>query len=138
MSIEKLEALVKTRALQPEPVDQEEVESLVASGKARLTDAENQELSLESRFDLSYNAAHALSLAAIRNCGYRSSKRYIVFQCLGITLGIPTEQWRVLDDAHRRRNNAEYEGVFDVNEELVSAVIRVSKQVLLKLEAGTS
>lgn len=119
MPIEKLEALVKTGALQHEAADQDEIRSLVSSGKARLTDASNAALSLESRFDLSYNAAHALSLAAIRRCGYRSSNRYIVFQCLGSTLGVPPEQWRVLDDAHRRRNNAEYEGVFDVSEELV-------------------
>ena len=34
-----------------------------------------------------------------------------------------SEQWPVLDAAHSKRNNAEYEGVFDVNEELVAATI---------------
>jgi hypothetical protein len=64
---------------------------------------------LEGRFDLAYNAAHALALAALRWHGYRSERRYIVFQCLTHTLNLSPEQWRVLDQAHRKRNVAEYE-----------------------------
>jgi hypothetical protein len=45
-----------------------------------LKDAHHQGLSLESRFDLAYNAAHALCLAALRWHGYRSGNRFIVFQ----------------------------------------------------------
>lgn len=56
-----------------------EFAGLVQSGSTRLTDAERPQNSLESRFDLAYNAAHALCLAALRHAGYRSSKRYIVF-----------------------------------------------------------
>lgn len=33
------------------------------SGLSRLDDAENETISLDSRFDLAYSAAHALSLA---------------------------------------------------------------------------
>jgi type I restriction enzyme M protein len=36
-------------------------------------------LALESRFDLAYDAAHALSFAALRWHGYRSGNRYIVW-----------------------------------------------------------
>jgi hypothetical protein len=35
----------------------------------------------------------------------------LVFQCLQHTLNLPNEQWRVLDNAHRKRNMAEYENV---------------------------
>ncbi len=38
-------------------------------------DAVNGSLLLESRFDLSYNAAHALGLAALRWSGYRWSPK---------------------------------------------------------------
>lgn len=79
----------------------------------------------ESRFDLAYNAAHALSLAALRAAGYRSENRYLVFQCTQHTLNIEPEQWRVLDQAHRKRNLAEYEGDIDVDDELLEALIRV-------------
>ena len=99
-----------------------------------MIDAQNMSLNIESRFDLAYNASHSLALAALRINGYRRSKRYLVFQCLEHTLGIPPEQWRVLDTAHRKRNNAEYEGVFDVSEDLVNSVISVSKEILSKLE----
>lgn len=135
MTKDAFEALVKIRKLHEEPSDEEEIKSLVASGKVRLIDAENSALSIESRFDLAYNAAHALALAALRQKGYRSSTRYLVFQCLEQTLGIPPEQWRILDSAHRKRNNAEYEGVFDVSEDLVTSMIKVTYQMLLLLEA---
>ena len=134
MANEKLDALVKIGTLHVESSDTEEVESLVLSAKVRLIDATNSALSIESRFDLAYNASHSLALAALRKSGYRSSKRYLVFQCLEHTLGIPTENWRILDSAHRKRNNAEYEGVFDVSEEPVVSIIKVTKQMLLLLE----
>ena len=134
MNRDKLEALVKIRLLQIETANDGEVEALIESGRVRLKDAENQDLGIESRFDLAYNSAHAIALAALRQSGYRSDKRYLVFQCLEHTVGIPSPQWRVLDTAHSKRNNAEYEGVFDVNEELVDAVVRVTKQILVLLE----
>jgi hypothetical protein len=61
---------------------------LKQSGLRRLTDAQNAANSLESRFDLAYNAAPPLSLAALRRAGYRSTNRYIVFQALPHTLGV--------------------------------------------------
>ena len=95
----------------------------------RLADAQNRTLSLESRFDLAYNAAHALSLATLRWHGYRSENRYLVFQTLTHTLAMESAQWRVLDQAHRKRNLAEYEGDLDVDEALVEAMIRVTRTV---------
>ena len=103
------------------------------SGIRRLDDARREELSLESRFDLAYNAAHALALAALRLRGYRSESRYFVFQCLQHTVGLPNEQWRVLDQAHRKRNLAEYEGDTDIDEQLVAAVLRVTSEIAKRL-----
>src|SRR5438045_760208 len=80
-----LDNLVRTGQLKHEPPAQQELDGLIRSGLARLEDAENASLSLEGRFDLGYNAAHALSLAALRWHGYRSENRYIVFQALGVT-----------------------------------------------------
>lgn len=114
----------------------DEVSGLIRSGIARLADAKNEDLSLESRFDLAYNAAHALSLAGLRSTGYRPNNRCLVFQCLGHTLGIPVEKWRVLDEAHRRRNLAEYEGAIEVDEALVAAVIRVTEELASRVKAA--
>ena len=60
------------KPLSPEPADDAEVAGLLRSGRARLADAGNDALSLESRFDLACNAAHALCLAALRRHGYRA------------------------------------------------------------------
>ena len=64
-----------------------------------------------------------MSLAALRARGYRSQNRYLVFQCLQYTLDLPTDQWRVLDQAYRKRNVAEYEGEIDVDKQLLDEVL---------------
>ena len=81
MTHEKLDNLVKIGQLKAEPATEEEIAGLLHSGTVRLVDAKNESLSQESRFDLAYNAAHALSLAALRKAAYRSENRYLVFQC---------------------------------------------------------
>lgn len=106
---------------------------MLKSGKARLRDATNEALALESRFDLAYNAAHALCLAALRRCGYRAKHRYIVFQVLPHTLGLGPEVWRVLDKCHDIRNVAEYEGTLDVGERLVTDLVVACEVVAKKL-----
>lgn len=133
MAHEKLDNLVKIGQLKVEDATPEEIAGLVRSGTARLKDSKNDSLSIESRFDLAYNAAHALSLAALRYHGYRSQSRYLVFQCLLHTLNLPNEQWRVLDNAHRKRNMAEYEGDIDVDEQLIQALVRVTDEVALRI-----
>ena len=124
-----LDNLVRIGQLKAEPPAQAEFDGLLRSGQVRLADAQNRTLSLESRFDLAYNAAHALSLATLRWHGYRSENRYLVFQTLTHTLAMESAQWRVLDQAHRKRNLAEYEGDLDVDEALVEAMIRVARTV---------
>ena len=132
-SIPELDNLVRVGRLKTESAAQSEFDGLIASGKARLADAKRTVLSLESRFDLAYNAAHALSLAALRWHGYRSDNRYLVFQALAHTLGTPAAQWRVLAKAHEQRNLAEYEGHLEVDElllrDLIAAVDAVVSSV---------
>lgn len=117
------------KQLQAEATDAQEFAGLVRSGMARLNDARNTSLALESRFDLAYNAAHSLSLAALRRLGYRASNRYIVFQVLPHTLGLGPEVWRVLDKCHNMRNRGEYEGLLDVDERLVANLIVATQAV---------
>lgn len=122
------------KPLAAEAPDAAEIAGLLRSGRARLTDARNDTLSLESRFDLAYNAAHALCLAALRRQGYRARHRYIVFQVLPHTLGLGPEVWRVLAKAHDSRNLAEYEGHVDVEERLVTDVIAACDTVSARLD----
>ena len=135
MTFQNLNNLVKTGSLKAEPGSQSEFDGLVRSGRARLIDARNETLSDESRFDLAYNAAHALSLAALRWHGYRSENRYLVFQVLEHTLGIAPEVWRVLAACHQRRNLAEYEGHLEVDSQLIADLIKAAALLLDKVSA---
>lgn len=122
------------KVLKAEPPDRKEFEGLKRSGQARLHDAKNTSLSLESRFDLAYNAAHSLCLAALRWHGYRPSQRYIVFQLLPHTLQLGPEIWRVLDKCHGIRNLGEYEGDLNIDERLVTDLLASCQTVAEKLE----
>lgn len=135
MTIPELDNLVRINQLKVEAGTQSEFDGLVRSGLARLKDVEQiSGLSQESRFDLAYNAAHALSLAALRWHGYRSESRYMVFQCLPHTINLPAPQWRILDQAHRKRNLAEYEGDMDIEESLLAALIEITKEVAKRVQ----
>ena len=115
--------------LRPEPPDTREYAGLLNSGKARLGDATNSGLSLESRFDLAYNAAHAFSLAALRRLGYRSSQRYIVFQVIPQTLSLGPDVWRILAKCHDLRNRNEYEGDAQIDARLVEDLLTACQTV---------
>lgn len=124
----------QTPHLTAEPWDEQEFNGLIKSGKTRLIDAQNTSLSPESRFDLAYNAVHALCLAALRKQGYRAKNRYIVFQVLPHTLGLGPQVWRVLAKCHDMRNLSEYEGDLNVDERIVSDLIQAANQVLTAME----
>jgi hypothetical protein len=136
MTSPELENLVGTGKLKREPTAAGELEGLQHSGEVRLADATNPDLSIESRFDLAYNAAHVLALAALRRMGFRSDNRYLVFQTLPHTLGIPSSIWRVLAKGHERRNLAEYEGILEVDERLVADLIAAAEAVLAALRVA--
>lgn len=120
---EALANLARIGKLKAEPPDARERVGLLRSATLRLRDARQRILALESRFDLAYNAAHAAALAALRFHGYRSENRYLVFQCLEHTLGFKPRQWLLLNQAHTKRNLAEYEGDLDVTEGFVEELI---------------
>lgn len=122
------------KPLKTEAPDDQEIAGLLRTGIARLHDSQNTSLALESRFDLAYNAAHALCLAALRRAGYRSGNRYIVFQVLPHTLGLGPEVWRVLDKCHNTRNLGDYEGMLDVDERLVKDLISATEAVSQALQ----
>lgn len=129
MTSPELERLALIGQLKREPGAQAEIDGLVRSARSRLTDAGNPALALESRFDLAYNAAHALSLAALRWHGYRSDNRYVAFQALPHTLGLGPGVWRVLATCHQRRNALEYEGYLEVDERLLTDLLQAAEAV---------
>jgi hypothetical protein len=135
MTSQNLENLVKIGKLKKELASQKEFDGLVNSGRARLADARKSSLAIESRFDLAYNASHALALAALRWHGYRSDNRYLVFQCLEDSLGLAPEYWRILALGHQRRNLAEYQGHLEIEEKLIADLIKIAEMLSKKLSS---
>ena len=125
----ELERLAGTGQLKREPPIAR-VRRLDPSAAARLADAKKTSLSAGSRFDLAYNAAHALALAALRWHGYRADKRYLVFQALAHTLGTPPSTWRLLAKCHQERNQVEYEGLGDVDQALLAGLLEAASLLL--------
>lgn len=106
---------------------------MIKSANRKLPDAENPANSPDSRFTLAYDAAHSLALAALRWHGYRSENRYLVFLALEHTVAFPTGKWRLLDDCHRKRNAALYDGHSVDDEQLIKDLLAVTKELLAKV-----
>ena len=128
--MQALENLVKIGTLHSEPGDQVEFDGMLRAAGTKLQDVNLSGLSLDSQFSLAYGAAHSLALAALRWHGYRSDKRYLVFQCTTHTVGLDKAKCRVLDKCHNQRNLAEYEGHLEVDKILLAELIEITKELL--------
>jgi hypothetical protein len=94
-----------------------------------LTDAQNESIGTDSRFDLAYGAAHRLASAAFRQHGYRSEDRITVFQTLVHTVGTDKADIQIFLKAHNERNLAEYEGRTEIDAQLLTDLIRCTKKL---------
>jgi hypothetical protein len=133
--MKELDNLVKINKLKTEPPAADEFTGMLRAGDMKLKDALIEGLSEDSQFSLAYGAAHAFSLAAMRWHGYRSDSRYLVFQCLQHTLELDRAKWRVLDNCHKARNLAEYEGHLDVNPQLLKELISITEEIQTLVKA---
>jgi hypothetical protein len=127
MSKQELDNLVRIGKLKREPPRRTEFDGMVRSARARLTDAQNESIDTDSQFDLAYGAAHRLASAALRQYGYRSEDRITVFQTLVHTVGTDKADLQIFLKAHNERNLAEYEGRMEIDERLLTDLIRCTK-----------
>jgi len=135
MTTEQLNNLAKIGEIHPESADASEFDGLVKSARDRLQDISQNKLSDAGQFDLAYNAAHALALAALRWHGFRSTNRYQVFQCLIHTVSLSAEKTQIFSQCHRLRNVAEYEWHLEIEESLLNELIKHTNELLKTLEA---
>lgn len=129
MGKQELDNLVRIHKLKLEAPSRKEFDGMVRSARTRLADARNEDLAPDSRFDLAYGAAHRLALAALRHQGYRSEDRITVFQTLVHTLGTDNADVQIFLRAHNERNLAEYEGRMEIDEGLLSELVRRTKKL---------
>lgn len=131
----ELENLVRIGSLRDEPASRSEYDGLLRSAEARLVDAANEDVSSNGRFDLAYNAAHGLALAALRRLGYRPVNRYIVFQALEHTLDVDKPTCRLLAKCHEHRNRFEYGGEAPIDEALLRELLEAARELSRRLRA---
>jgi len=123
----QLDNLVRIGQLKAEPVAQAELDGLMRSGAVRIKDAENKQLSAESRFDLAYNAGACVLPRSTSVPRLPQRESLLVFS-LEHTLKLAPQKWRVLDQAHKKRNLVEYEGSVDIDTSLLEALIRIARE----------
>lgn len=110
-----LENLVKTNQLQPHDADPTAVQRLLAAAERNLTDARVPDISDETRFDTGYRTIMQCAMIGLHANGYRPATstpghHQTMIQTLSLTLGVPREDWVVLDALRRKRNVADYLG----------------------------
>ena len=128
-----LDSLVKSGQLKVEPTSKAEVAGFLANANQALVDAQIPELSSANCFKLAYDAAHALSLVAMRLRGYRPGAgpghRAIVFQSLVHTIGALAELASSLNRYHTKRNRSEYDGLVSATDADARDMLALTKNL---------
>jgi hypothetical protein len=128
-----LDSLVRSGHLKVEPTSKNEVAGFLANANQALVDAQIRELSSANRFKLAYDAAHALSLLAMRLRGFRPGAgpghRAIVFQSLVHTVGAPAALADSLNRYHTKRNRSEYDGLVKATDAEARDMLALTKSL---------
>jgi len=137
MTLENLLQIGKLKSHKP---SQAEIQRLLAAARRNLKDTECAEISPESRFDIAYKAVMQCAPLAMLTQGFRPSTNEpghhaIVIQSLPKTLGIPTQDMRVLDALRKKRNLSDYSGE-GVSEAESDACIRAARKLIAAVEAS--
>jgi hypothetical protein len=121
------------KGLQREATDAEEIRRLRRKITTRLDDARNEQISLDSRFGLAYEALLQIGLVALRANGLRPDSRgghhVIALQTLDTTVQYPREKLRLLDRFRRQRAAGLYDASFEPSEVEVETLINTVSEL---------
>lgn len=127
------------KGLQREASDATEIRRLRQKIEAKLADARNEQISLDSRFDLAYEALLQLGLTALRANGLRPDSRgghhVVALQTLDTTILYPREKLRLLDRFRRQRAAGLYDGSFEPSEAEVKSLLDAVSEIKDHLDA---
>lgn len=141
-----LENLARIGQLDKVPFSQDLMTRMLATARSRLTDAQRNENSTETRFECAYTAIRAIADAALLAHGYRTSTskpghHQTTIQCLTHTLGVSVGIVRVLDALRKQRNLSDYDGESITEQALTECIdqaLRLQELAVAKLPgAGT-
>lgn len=126
------------KGLRREPADVQEVGRFLARIATKLLDAQNTQISAESRFDIAYEALLQVGLVALRARGLRPDSKgghhVMALQTLNLTIGYPREKLRVLDQFRRKRSAGLYDGSFEPSQAELDALIHSVTDIKTSLE----
>jgi hypothetical protein len=126
------------RGLEVEPSGQEEIARLLGKIKVKIADAKIQAISLDTRFDIAYEALLQIGLTALRCHNLRPDSRgghhVTALQTLPLTIGYPKEKVRLLDEFRKRRAAGLYDGSFTPSEKELSELVDEVCALLARLE----
>lgn len=126
------------KGLQREASDAAEIRRLRRKIATKLADARNAQISLDSRFDLAYEALLQIGLTALRANGLRPDSRgghhVTALQTLDTTIQYPREKLRLLDRFRRQRAAGLYDASFEPSEAEVQSLLDVVSELKDHLE----
>ena len=114
------------RGLERAASGRNEITRYLTKIRRKIADSRKDSISLDSRFDIAFEALLQISLAAIRANGYRTTSeaghQRLAIQLLPKSIGVDPAEIRVLDEYRKQRSIGLYEADFDPSEAEVKAV----------------
>jgi hypothetical protein len=132
------------RGLEREATDRAEVARFLARIERKLTDSRSNAISLDSRFDLAWEAVLQMGLTALRANGLRTTSQAghqaLAIQTLDKSIGVDKDTIRLLETFRKNRSAGLYEGSFEPSQAEVDSLIRAAlglRQTLLRWLAAS-
>jgi len=125
------------RGLEQADSDRAEIARYLTKIRRKLADSRKDSISLDSRFDIAFEALLQIALVSLRANGYRTTSdaghQQLAIQLLPKSIGIDPSELRTLDEYRKRRSAGLYEADFDPSEDEVKAVISTVSSLLARL-----
>ena len=118
---------------------QQEITDLLGLVKRDLKDAARQEISIDWRYNIAYNAGLQLATLVLLAAGYRTgrgeSKHYRVIQAVPLVMGDDLNVVRdYLDNCRRKRNVSEYDAAGTISEKELSDLLEMVRNFKNQVE----
>jgi len=116
-----------------------EIKAIMALVERDLEEATKKEISLDWRYNITYNAGLQLSTAVLYTAGYRAgrgeSKHYRIIQTVPLVMGEQFSRMRdYLDNCRRKRNVSEYDAAGTISVKEVEDIIQLVKEFKIEVE----
>ncbi len=139
-----LKNLVGLGKLEVHETDARQVTDMLAGIERSIVDAKVEAISEETRFDAAYRAIMNCAMVALWANGYRPSKSFpghhqTMIQSLVKSIGLDTDEMRLLDTFRVKRNAIDYTGeMIDSGslDECIAAAARLFKLLVRWLESN--